>query len=80
MNIQTMLYGYRARASEDDLNEIRVVCEELLTIALSHSAFQPMANELEDEIESIDIDIEGLRREDRYAEQNAKYREDRPNA
>lgn len=80
MNIQTMLYGYRARASEDELNIMRKVCQAIKAATEGHDAFVPLYDQADDEIRSIDIDIEGLRREQKWAEQNAKYREDRPNA
>lgn len=75
-------HGYRARAAmdEDDLNVMRDICGKCIVDIGGHPAFQRLLEMFEDEIKSIDTDIEGLRREDRYAEQNAKYREDRPNA
>lgn len=80
MNIQTMLYGYRARASEDELNIMRKVCQSIKAATEGHDAFVTLYDQADDEIRSIDIDIEGLRREQKWAEQNAKHREDRPNA
>lgn len=80
MNIQTMLYGYRARANEDELNIMRKVCQAIKAVTEGHDAFVPLYDQADDEIRSIDIDIEGLRREQKWAEQNAKHKEDRPNA
>ena len=75
-------YGYRAKAAidEDDLNTMREICCNCLTQIGHHPAFQRLSEMFNDEIDSIDTDIEGLRREKQYTEENAKYREDRPNA
>lgn len=80
MTIESMLHGHMARADEDGLNIIRKCCEEMINIAMMHPGFQPLIDQLEDQIAIADTNIEGLRREDRIAEQSARYREDRPNA
>jgi hypothetical protein len=80
MKIQEMLYGWQARASEDELNQMRLKLTMMMLAAEGCDALNLIYDDLKDTISSIDTDIEGMRREERYAEQNAKYREDRPNA
>lgn len=80
MKIQEMLYGWQARADEEEMNQMRLRLTMMMLAAEGCDALNLIYDDLKDTISSIDSDIEGLRREERYAEQNAKYREDRPNA
>lgn len=80
MNIETMLLGHKARADEDRLNELRQDCVGIMALLEGKDAWALFYDEAKAQVEDIDGLIEGLRREDRYAEQNAKYREGRPNA
>jgi len=80
MNIESMLLGHKARADEDKLNDIRQDCQEMMAVIEGKDVWSPFYKELESQVDSIDIYIKWLRKEDEWAEQNAKYREDRPNA
>ncbi len=80
MNISTMLLGHMARADEDRLNRFRRVCHNIMDAVDGHDEFVLLYDEAEEQVRAIDCLIDDLRREERYAEENAKYREDRPNA
>lgn len=81
MNIVS--HGFRATASEAELEDTRARLQAALDVLLPEYKHDPLMlfiDKISGEIETLDIDIAGLRREDRIAEENAKYREDRPNA
>lgn len=80
MNISTMLLGHMARADEDKLNELRQVCRGIMSAVEGHDEFVLLYDEAEEQVRAIDCLIDDLRRENKWAEENAKYREDRPNA
>ena len=80
MQIKSMLHGHLAIADEDGLIEIRKACLDMAKVADIHSCFKPLFVQLWSQIDIIDSYIDSLHREDKYAEENAKYKEDRPNA
>jgi hypothetical protein len=80
MNISTMLLGHMARADEDKLNDMRQVCQKIMVVTEGHDEFVLLYDEAEEQVRAIDYLIEDIRREERYAEETARYREDRPNA
>ncbi len=80
MNIESMLLGHKARADEDKLNDMRQVCMKIMAVTEGYDEWFPLYNEAEEQIESIDIYIKWLRKEELILEENLKYREDRPNA
>ena len=83
MKIQEMLYGWFSTALEEEMVQMRATLEAMIDAAGSRPKHDPLAllmDDLIDTLDSIDTNIEGLRREQKLAEQNAKYREDRPNA
>ncbi len=80
MNISTMLLGHMARADEDKLNRLRKGCRALMASIEDYDEFVLLYDEAQEQVRAIDCLIDDIRREDAIAEQNAKYREDRPNA
>lgn len=81
MNISTMLLGHMARADEDKLNELRMVCNQIMDAVEGHEEFVLLYDEAEEQVRAIDCLIDDIRREDAIAEQNHKMelRDDRPN-
>lgn len=75
--------GYKATASLESYQDTRNRLQDALDALMPEYKYDPLITLIDgiaNEIDSIDIDIEGLRREQKWAEENAKYREDRPNA
>lgn len=56
------------------------VCQKIMVVTEGCDEFVLLYDEAEEQVRAIDCLIDDLRREERYAEENAKYREDRPNA
>ena len=80
MFIETMLLGHKAIAGEDKLESMRQVCKAIMRVTELKDEWVLLYNEAEQQVVKIEALIDDLRREDAIAEQNAKYREDRPNA
>lgn len=80
MSIESLFYGQFAIASEYELNVMRHIFRKMIAETEGHPAFHSLVDSFEKQIDNIDFHIENLRRESRIAEQNAKHREDRPNA
>lgn len=80
MKITDLFITTTANASTEDLERWRDICNAIMTLTHNEPVFNPFNDNLQSAIDGLDIDIAGSRREDRIAEENAKYREDMPNA
>lgn len=75
--------GYKATATLESYQDTRNRLQAALDALLPEYRYDPLMSLIDgiiDEINSIEIEINGIQREDKIADQNAKHREDRPNA
>lgn len=80
MNINDIFITATPNASIEDMERWIEQCEAIQKIICRETVFNPFSDRLQDAIDALEINLEGARRTERMAEENAKYREDRPNA
>ena len=78
------IQDWSATASEDEMVQMRATLESMINAAGARPKHDPLAllmDDLIDTLDGIDTNIEGLRREQQWAEQNhaMELKDDRPN-
>ncbi len=77
--------GYKATASLESYQDTRNRLQDALDALMPEYKYDPLITLIDgiaNEIDSIDVEIKGLKREEEIAERNHEHdlREDRPNA